>query len=235
MDLVNGLLRRAKLPNWDTGLILDAAMDFVSYWVAKPEVTKTATEWDTEFTRSAVKYRTLFAHKYDTTTWEVKTEQSTAVAPKPNAPSKTAQSYETLTVCRQMVLSGGLKTTIAPNVCLVLIDGLLSLLGSGLKYPPPADAWQHTLTVWADELARVKLTHDDSDRLRTAFDAAKRRALSDGSDKHFPSVHDVIACLPRKLVPRVEHKKSPEEIAKHKEAGQAQTAKLFALLGGKAA
>ncbi len=244
MDLVNGLLRRAKLPNWDTGLILDAALDFVSYWVARPEVMQTAMQWDAEFTRSAAKYRAKFGHKYDTTTWELKShdEQSTTVITQTannHAPtqSKTKQSVMTLMSVREAVVSDSLKTVLPKSISLVLVDGLLDLLGNNLKYPPAADSWEFTLTAWANEFARSHLGDDDVGRVQAAFNAAKAKATHpDNHERRFPDVADVLSCLPMKLVQKqLEHKLSQEEWAEQSAKGRERTAGLKAMLNRKAA
>lgn len=237
VNMVNALLRRAGLPNCNTGLVLDAAVDFVSYWVAKPDRVATAQEWDSDFVRSVQKFRTKYGHNYDPKTWESKqmttvTVQSTSAAQSANAPSKTKQSTMTLMAVREAVAAGKLQTVLSPKICLVLIDGLLDLLGQGLKYPPAADAWEFTLTAWANEFARYGLVDDDIQRVQKAFQIAKKQATQ-SHDRRFPEIVDVLSCLPMKLVQKIEHKLTPQEWKEKSTQGRKQTGELLKIIGKK--
>lgn len=239
VDTVNALLHRAKLPSWGTGLISDAALDFVAYWRKRPDVLNTAGEWDNDFVRSVVKFRAKHGHDYDTTTWELKqytAPNSTAVSMQtatPHAPSKTKQSAVILSAVREKVVSGSLKTVLPPKICLAMIDGLLGLLGQGLNCPPAADVWELTLTNWANEFAARSLGDDDVANVQAAFQAAKRKATHpDNPEKRFPNAADVLACLPMKLVQKqLGHKLSPEEWAEKAANGRAKTAELMKNIG----
>ena len=239
VNTVNALLRRAGLPNCNTGLVLDAAVDFVSYWIAKPERVATAQEWDSDFVRSVQKFRVKYGHNYDAKTWESKqitSMQNTTVAVQSvsnvSAPSKTKQSTMTLMAVREAVATGKLQTVLPPSICLTIIDGLLDLLGQGLKYPPAADAWEFTLTAWANEFARYGLVDDDVQRVQKAFQIAKKQATH-SNERRFPEIVDVLSCLPMKWVQKIEHKITPEEWKEKSTEGRKQTAELLKIIGKK--
>lgn len=234
---VNALLRRAKLPAYETGLMLDAALDFVAYWVGRPEVEQTAAQWDSEFVRSATKFRAKYGHKYDTATWELlpnampKAQSDVAPAEKTQsgAGSKTKQSLLALNAIRQAITSGRAKFGLPETVSVAIVDGLTSLVSARLKYPPPADAWTETFGEWygAFECCMKEVRTNEmnpivnAQTIAQAFQAAKKQATQkDEAEPRFPSVRDVIGKLPKQFVPHQAVAHKPSEKAR-------ETAKSF--------
>ena len=111
-----------------------------------------------------------------------------------------------------------------------LAAGLKDLISSQLSFPPAADAWGDTLNSWVDDFANhsSRWHDDDAERVRRAFQAAKRDAQKDGGDNRFPTAAKVLNSLGvRLVVPELTYKKSDEEIQAEKAHGRAKAAELL--------
>ncbi|UOP06531.2 DUF1376 domain-containing protein [Alysiella crassa] len=249
LGMVNGLLRRAGLPNCETGLMLDAALDFVAYWAGRPETEQTAAQWDSEFVRSAARFRAKHGHNYDKATWELlptSMPKEANHAPKngevqpSGVGSKTKQSLMTLSAIRQEITSGGMKSYLPVAVNAAIVDGLTSLVAARLKYPPPADSWVETFRVWHDafEHCAKEIRFNElnpivnAENVAQAFQAAKNHAnQADEAQSRFPSVRDVIGHLPKQLVREPERQFQPEKWQQEQAEGKAKSAELLKHIG----
>lgn len=245
---VNALLRRAKLPVYETGLMLDAALDFVAYWSARPERECTAAEWDADFVKSAVQFRAKYGHKYDTATWELlpnampKAQSDVAPAGKTQsgAGSKTKQSLLALNAIRQAITSGRVKFGLPETVSMAIVDGLTSLVSARLKYPPPADAWTETFGEWygAFECCVKEVRKNEmnpivnAQTIAQAFQAAKKQAMQkDEAESCFPSIRDVIGQLPKQFVPDQAIERKPSE--KERESAKSFVSNMMKATGAR--
>lgn len=199
---------------------------FRLYWSAEP-AELTQTQWESKFVAALVSDKQHGRNDF-LPAKTPSTELAVQAMPS-HSPSKTKQSMMILQAVREKVVSGSLKTVLSPKICLAMIDGLTNLLGQGLNHPPAADVWELTLTTWANEFAARGLGDDDVARVQSAFHAAKRRATHpDNQERRFPTVADVLACLPMKLSQKqLEHKMSPDEWAEKSEKGRANAAELL--------
>ena len=236
-DTVNGLLRMAKIPAIGCDLVTDALVDFVSFWLACQDVSHTAEQWDSEFVRSVTKFRTKFSNRYDIS-GSLKT-QNTSIATantniantaQPRQMSATAQSLQCLNVAIEAVETGRVVCPLPKQVFKALAAGLKDLISSQLSFPPAADAWGDTLNSWVSDFANhsSRWHDDDAERVRRAFQAAKREAQKDGGDNRFPTAAKVLNSLGvRLVVPELTYKKSDEEIQAEKANGRAKVAELL--------
>ena len=144
--------------------------------------------------------------------------------------SATAQSGVCIRAARQAVQDGRAKTATPPHIFTAVLDGLLDLLGLGLKYPPAADAWDLTLQSWDSEFAKYQLT-DAADVIRVAegFKATKRYALSGNGGGIFPKALDVINAMPPRVLHKgIEHQRSEEEVNVSRQERASKRSQLIA-------
>lgn len=115
-------------------------------------------------------------------------------------------------------------------------NGLKKMIVARLPYPPSADTWAETLNFWVEGFARHRQNwcDDDAQRVESAFNSALTNARNNAENARFPSVDDVIQCLPMRLVQaKLEHALSSEEWEAKCEVAKSNTANILKKLGKK--
>lgn len=207
-DALALMLRNARLPDAQSELFAERLVEFVGFWLGKPEAVLTEAQWTHKLVQSLLhaKANGLFAVK--------------AV----KADAKQGGSAAVLAEAKRELEAGKLKTATALPVFAAVLDGLTDCIGYQLAFPPAKDNWGATLRIWDREFARLKLAGaEDAEAVKDAF-ARTIRMAEKTEQRKFPHVHDVIRNMPVKgLMPSESMRAdggelSEEERAKRREA-----------------
>lgn len=219
VELVNGLLHRAKLPSLDSEMMMDAMLDFVAHWLGV-DTQRTAQEWDLAFVKSAVAFKTKRVHVYEKTP-TVAQGQSAGL-------SKTEQKVAWLRQSAQDRANGLTTGKLNASVFGALCEGLAVALETGAsKGAPLLDGMGANVSALEKGLAVQIGADEDGVRLADAFDALI------GSSDVYPTLEVILRALPARELPKYRANIAPVAVEKT-EKGRGMGKKILADMTRKA-